>query len=214
MKVSGAARVSFFVRPHSRMWTCEKCQCEVEDNYFACWKCSTPKPGVGDGIEWFETEDPAVLVIPQSFLSSWLGAEPFAPGVPSQDWERAAAVSGWLGAIRVGSGQALVLNDLPTNAGFSERDGTLSILRWLCADSANDLLALVESGACPSEAAAPVSFVHPGGALCLIGAGDHGPELGYQPPVTELATGRYSVTSSILKKPRTEVLIHRFEHAV
>ena len=117
-----------------------------------------------------------------------------------------------IGTIVVGSGQALVLNDTPTNAGFFVRDGSLCILRWLCADSVNDLMALVESDSPPTDNPPPVSFIHPGGRLCLIGAGDSGSELEYQPSAMELAAGRYTVTTCIMKKPRTEVLIHRFDH--
>jgi hypothetical protein len=196
----------------TRMWICPKCNSEVEDDYFECWKCSSPKQGVDDRVAWFEAIDSVPLVIPESLLNDWHGAEPSAPGIPGQDLEGALAVDGWIGAIAVGSGQALVLNDTPTTAGFFVRDGSLCILRWLCADSVNDLLELVESDSPLADSSPPVSFTHLGGRLCLIGAGDCGSELEYQPSAMELAAGRYSVTTCIMKKPRTEVLIHRFDH--
>jgi hypothetical protein len=193
------------------MWICSKCNSEVEDNFFECWQCTAPKPGADDRVEWFESQDSALLVIPESLLHEWNGTEPSAPGVPSQDLARAFAIEGWIGAIPVGSGQALVLNDIPTNAAFFLREGSLCILRWLCADSANDLVALAESAASPTETSPSVSFIHHGGRLCLIGASDDGAELGYQPAVACLAAGRYSVTTCIMKQPQTEVLIHTFD---
>src|SRR6185503_833326 len=99
----------------------------------------------------------------------------------------------------------------PTNACFHKQGGRLCILRWLCGDSAADILSLVESQLPPSKTAVGVSFIHPGGSLCLIGASDYGPELGYQPLTTELAAGCYSVNSYFMKRLRTEILIHRFD---
>lgn len=194
------------------MWICKKCNSEVEDDYFECWKCSSPKPGLDDRVEWFTASDSVPLVIPESLLNDWRGAEPSSPGIASHDLERAFAVEGWIGVIEVGSGQALVLNDIPTNAAFFVRDGSVCILRWLCADSVNDLMALVESDVPVSEDSPPVAFTHPGGRLCLIGAADCGSELAYQPSAVGLDAGRYSVTTCRMKKPRTEVLIHRFNH--
>jgi O-acetyl-ADP-ribose deacetylase (regulator of RNase III) len=67
--------------------------------------------------------------------------------------------------------------------------------------------------------------VHPGGraqtqegspkaCLCLIGAADYGPDLGYQPLTAELAPGSYSVSTCYLEREETKVLIHRFAHVL
>jgi hypothetical protein len=194
------------------MWICEKCNSEVEDDYFECWKCSSLKPGVDERVEWFSPTYTVPLVIPEALLNDWRGAEPSAPGIPGQDIQRALAVDGWIGAIAVGSGQALVLNDEPTDASFFALDGSLRILRWLCADSVSDLLALVQSDLPPAESSLPISFIHPGGRLSLIDAADCGSELEYQPSATELPAGRYSVTTCIMKQPRTQVIVHRFDY--
>jgi hypothetical protein len=194
------------------MWICPKCSSEVENDYFECWKCSSVRPEVDDRVAWFEpTFSLPLLAVPESLLNYWRGSEPSTPGIPGQDLERALAVGDWIAAIVVGSGQALVLNGDPTNAGFFAHDGSLWILRWICADSVNELMALVESDSPPIDSSPPVSFVHPGGRLCLIEAANCGSELNYQPPAIELAAGRYSVTTGIMKKPRAEVLIHKFD---
>jgi hypothetical protein len=193
------------------MWNCTKCAAEVEENLFACWQCDAPKPGIDDRVEWFESGDSSLMVIPETLLHEWNGSDPSAPSEPSQDLERAFAIEGWIGTIPVGTDQALVLNDIPTNAAFFQRNGKLCILRWLCADNANDLVKLAESTVTPSETSPPVSFLHPGGNLCLIGVGDIGADLGYQPSVVNLAAGSYSVATCIIQETRTEVLIHQFD---
>jgi hypothetical protein len=141
------------------MWNCEKCHAEVEDDYFECWKCSAHKPGVESRVEWFDTVIPGrLLVLPKLLLQEWFGVETSTPGVLNPQLERAWAVEGWLGAIEVGCGQALVLNDIPMSAGFFERGGKLCILRWLCAESSKSLLELVESQVPAAETAPPVPF--------------------------------------------------------
>jgi len=197
------------------MWTCAKCQSEVEDDYFGCWNCSEPKPDIGGGVTWFSPKDndPVLLLIPESLITLWHGAGPGYGDVPAQDLERALAVRTWIEPIVVGSGQALVLAGYPTNAAFLNRTGTLYVLRWLFAYGEEDLLALVQSDLPTATIEAPVTFDHPGGRLCLIGVGEYGPELGYEPATSELAAGRYLVSTFTMKKPRTEVLVHRFDHA-
>lgn len=192
------------------MWVCKTCQSEVEDTFFACWNCSTPKPGTGEAIEWLTSESGLLLTIPQTLVGSWDGLNPSAPGVPSRDLERAFAVEGWITAVEVGSGQALVLSGCPTDAAFYKLDGKLCILRWLCGNSVQDILKLADSHASSTISESSITFVHPGGRLLLISAGDCGTELNYNPPAAELNAGHYLVRSFILKQPGTEVLLHCF----
>lgn len=194
------------------MWVCAKCQSEVEDNFFECWNCGTVAPQVDTRAEWFEAHDSLVIAIPKSLLPCWPGSEPSGPGVPSQELERVFAVKGWLGTVELEAGHVLVLGEESTATAFFEMEGTLCILRWQCAGSSKELLELVESEAPELEAEPPVFFDHPGGCLCLIGAGDPGQELAYKPPMAELSAGRYCVTSHVKQKPGTEVLIHRFQN--
>lgn len=52
-----------------------------------------------------------LLLVDQHFLSEW-------KGIDSDDYERACAVEGYCGRIRVGSGYGVILNDVPLATRF------------------------------------------------------------------------------------------------
>jgi hypothetical protein len=175
------------------------------------------KSGVQSGLRWFGGDE-LLLVIPESLLDCWEGIVPSIQGQPGKDFEQACKVDGVIGAVPVGSGQALVLTgDNITPAAFFEHDGILHVLRWQWAtESASeaDLVALVRSElASPFVTEPPVPFHHPGGALCLIDAAQPGEDLQTAPVAVEQAAGRYLVKTRLMTKPQAEVLVHRFDHA-
>ena len=164
------------------------------------------------GIEWFEPQSKTVAVIPSPLLCAWTGAESNEPGVPGKDWGRACETSGLIDSLTIGEGYGLILNEYPV-AAFTEKDGDLHLLRWVCADGESDILSLFNTAASPKTDDKIIKFIHPGGRLCMIDALDSGSELSYQPLTTELPPGKYAIESYTLKASKAELIVHRFRRA-
>src|SRR5438874_2615230 len=72
-------------------------------------------------LHWIVTAGGPQLVLPERYAAAWEGCSTPSggrvveatfrcdPGGPATDYDRASSVAGWIGAIPVGRGQALVL---------------------------------------------------------------------------------------------------------
>ena len=83
-----------------------------------------------------------MILIPQSVLSEWHGASLETPMV-GDDYQRACAISNYLGEIRVGGGTGLVLGDTPDRTTVIESELGPALLRWGSADSEEAMLEAV-----------------------------------------------------------------------
>lgn len=85
---------------------------------------------------WVESAGGPLLVVEQTALLDWAGAE--------EDYERACAVDDVVGAIRVGdAAQALVMGDEPAGTTFIPALGVF--VRWLYGEDGTDVVAAVEA---------------------------------------------------------------------
>ncbi|MGI5507600.1 Imm21 family immunity protein [Streptomyces sp. CA-106131] len=89
-------------------------------------------PGV---VEWVESSGGPLVVIPESALPSWLGAD---SDEHRADYESACEVDDWIGLISVGQEFGLVLGGEPASTAFLPQHGLF--VRWCAAESEAEFL--------------------------------------------------------------------------
>lgn len=77
-----------------------------------------------------------LIVVPEQELAVWRGAD-------EDDYGRACDVDGYIGLVRVGGSDALVLGDDPASTAYLPAHG--AFVRWCAADSEADVLDGVEA---------------------------------------------------------------------
>ena len=109
-----------------------------------------------DSIEWVGTGGGPLIVIPAEIAHHWRGDEAIWPptGDLSLIWEtvrknsdygRACNVDGYLGVLEVGPGMCLVLGDEPMQTTMLPTEGGCLIVRWMYAESEEDVLSAARS---------------------------------------------------------------------
>ena len=174
-------------------------------------------------LPWHDTLGGPHLVIPQEYAAFWEGGQVPSRGriveatirynsdEPATDYDRACSVKGWLGAVGVGSGQALVLSgDLMSATYYQPQGGRHFILRWMYADSETELLDFFHDKIGSLERTSQVEFRHPGGVLFLMDSVDT--PMRWLRPHREftLPRGQFLVRTSFLKGEETALVIHEF----
>lgn len=173
-------------------------------------------------LHWMSTEGGPHLVLPEKYASAWEGwASPSGgrvveaifrcnPDGPATDYDRACSVSGWLGVIPVGQGQALVLSGDDTQATYYRtRRGQHFLLRWLYAPSETELLDYFQDvwSGLPIEAESV--FCHPGGKVLLMDSADVPGRWLVQPSEFILPRGRYRVLTSHSESKEIYFIAHQ-----
>jgi len=84
-------------------------------------------------MQWIDTEGGPLIAMERRLLPAWRGAIGFP--APGTDYSRACDVGGYVGAIPVGQGSALVLGDEPMATAWwpDDRWGEGLIVRWMYA---------------------------------------------------------------------------------
>jgi hypothetical protein len=174
-------------------------------------------------LAWVNTTGGPHLVIPARYAADWEGC--FAPAAgrtieatfrfnpdgPATDYDRACDVSGWLGVIPVGRGQALVLTGDRTPAAYYRWGRKHFLLRWLYAESETAVLDhFHDVQAClPVEDEA--AFRHPGGKVFLMDSTDLPGRWLVQHTEFELPRACYRVLTSHSQTEETYIIVHRLQ---
>ncbi|MBF6164921.1 hypothetical protein IU486_09065 [Streptomyces gardneri] len=91
-------------------------------------------------FEWVESAGGPLLIAPESEFGHWGGASGRdGPVETCGDYGRACSVEGYIGLVRIGSQQALVLADEPDRTTYLPAERMF--LRWAGADSEEELVA-------------------------------------------------------------------------
>jgi hypothetical protein len=163
------------------------------------------------------------LVIPARYAPAWEGSDApsegriveatfrYDPKGPATDYDRACDVSGWLGVIPVGRGQALVLSGDKTSAAYYHWRRGHYLLRWLYADSETELLDHFHDVHAQLPVEEEAMFRHPGGLVYLMSATDLPGR--WLLPHTELSLprGRYRVWTSHSETEKMYIIIHKLK---
>ena len=97
-------------------------------------------------MDWIETGGGPLLLAPASQLEHWAGGPDDDDG-PVETWGdygRACSVEGYIGLVKVGALDGLVLGDEPATTTYLPEERLL--VRWAAADSAAELVAAAKRG--------------------------------------------------------------------
>ncbi|MEU0786466.1 Imm21 family immunity protein [Streptomyces sp. NPDC006173] len=108
------------------------------------------------GLSWVSSMGGPLITLPESCVNAWGGCTESGSVLGEDngcdDYDRACAVDGWAGVIAVGEGPAtaLVLADEPAKTRFMPEG--LLFVRWLAADSEEQLLTAAQAVLAAPEA--------------------------------------------------------------
>src|SRR4051812_20544359 len=100
-------------------------------------------------LAWLFSDGGPLLLLQEELLPHWGGSDPLTGGsgayggpsvtsgrAPASDYDRACAVQGYLGLMRVGPGEGLVLGDEPMQTAWWRSAGqdADTLIRWQWAD--------------------------------------------------------------------------------
>ncbi|GAX53986.1 Imm21 family immunity protein [Streptomyces olivochromogenes] len=156
-------------------------------------------------IDWIESGGGPLIVIPEESLSAWRGAD----GEDWKDYDRACAVDGHVGLIAVGQSHALVLGFDPASTAFLPNPG--AFVRWIAADSEEELLDSVEGALASVVWEETVTWDVPGPVVLLDSACPGGGVHEDERLRVEMAAGRYRVQAAeVTPAPRTTLCLVQF----
>lgn len=177
------------------------------------------------GLDWIGTYGGPMVVLHAATADAWDGAaDDRLAGDDVADWgdyRRACGVEGYHGIVEYGpSGahRALVLGDEPLDSAFlAERR---CIVRWCCADSEAQLLAMVEDQLPTAPWESDLDWEVPSGGLVMIDAvcpiGDYAPggSAERNPVVIDLPPGQCHVEAArvVNADGSAEAVVHRFTY--
>jgi hypothetical protein len=172
-------------------------------------------------LQWVSTAGGPHLVLPEKCARAWEGwLAPSGGRVveatfrcnaegPATDYDRACSVSGWLGVIPVGKGQALVLSGDDTQAAYyRSRRGQHFLLRWLYAPSETELLDHFHDVWQTLPVEEEKAFNHLGGKVFLMDSGDVPERWLVQPSEFVLPRARYRVMTSHSESDEVYIIVH------
>ncbi|MFB7380629.1 Imm21 family immunity protein [Kitasatospora purpeofusca] len=97
--------------------------------------------GEPGAVAWVESLGGPFVVLPEVVLEAWSGSA--GNGDAGDDYDRACAVEGFIGLLRVGSAEGLVLGDEPASTAYLPAQGVF--VRWSAADSEEAMLGSVDA---------------------------------------------------------------------
>lgn len=176
-------------------------------------------------LRWVYSEGGPLLLLDERSLDSWGGVvdriegprreKSYSPGGEPTDYDRACAVSGYLGRIPVGAGEAMVLGDMPmqtTWVSWSSVGGGM-LARWMFAESDADFLRWLQL--IPEAIFRPeFQFSVEGSPLVLFDSAFAGRNVKQRPEEylsIELEPGTYEIETAVYQPDaRTSMVVHRF----
>jgi Immunity protein 21 len=177
-------------------------------------------------LSWICSEGGPLLLLYEGSLDKWGGVidqiegpqieKSYSPSGKRTDYDRACAVSGYLGKIRVGLGEALVLDDMPMQTTWVPResaDGGM-LARWMFSESDAEFvhwLRVIPDAIFRTE----VQFSVEGSPLVLFDSAFAGRNVRKRPDdylIIELRPGLYAVKTGVYQPDtRTSIVVHRLE---
>lgn len=104
-------------------------------------------------INWICSAGGPLIVAPAEIAPYWRGVEGWSPsevqrcraGESVSDYARACDIDGYLGTLKVGPGEALILGDEPMQTAFIPHPGGGTFVRWMYAENEGSVLQAPES---------------------------------------------------------------------
>ncbi len=161
-------------------------------------------------LTWTHSAGGPLALAALDLIKLWEGV---GAGTGESDYNRACAVKGYLGPLRLHGGEYLILGDEPLMSALLLSETGLTVVRWNYCDShelAADVLMSLP-GSLPAFEPA-VGFEVPTPGLGLFDAADSGIAVAGKTPEARLAAGRYLVSTEKYEKANQySFRIHRFK---
>ena|SRR5437868_2730474 len=160
-------------------------------------------------MNWIESAGGPLILIPRAALGQWGGASLQTPMV-GDDYERACAISDYVGKINLGNSVALVLGDTPDSTTVLETELGTALLRWRYADSEEQVLDSVRTKLKKAGTIQDLDYEVQESDHVLIDSAWSGTDFEDSLEV-RLDVGAYRVCTRKHTEPRVEFLAHVFE---
>ncbi|MFF7586499.1 Imm21 family immunity protein [Kitasatospora purpeofusca] len=155
-------------------------------------------------VTWVESLGGPFVVLPEVALEAWSGSA--GNDDADDDYDRACAVEGFTGLLRVGSAEGLVLGDEPASTAYLPAQGVF--VRWSAAESEEAMLGSVDAAMRAARWEPELSWRVPGPVL-LFDAAWTGEEARRQDHVrVDLEAGSYGVRAAYVEPcPQTALTL-------
>ncbi|WP_432053600.1 immunity 21 family protein [Streptomyces sp. bgisy022] len=159
--------------------------------------------------QWVESGGGPLVAVPEAVLPFWTGAD---GEEAASDYDRACDVDGPVGLLPVGDGAALVLGDEPAATAYLLEHRTL--VRWIAADTEDDLLACVPAALETADWEPGVRWRVPGPVLLFDAAWPGSRSAGTDHLRIPLPPGPYTVRAAQVRPgPETWLTLVRLSGA-
>ncbi|MEU3950002.1 immunity 21 family protein [Streptomyces sp. NPDC029526] len=158
---------------------------------------------------WVESGGGPLVAVPEAVLPFWTGAD---GEEAASDYDRACEVDDSVGLLPVGDGAALVLGDEPAATAYLPEHRTL--VRWVAADTEDDLLARVPAALETADWEPGVHWRVPGPVLLFDAAWPGSRSAGTDHLRLTLPPGPYTVHAAQVRPgPETWLTLVRLSEA-
>lgn len=175
--------------------------------------------------QWIDCNSPLLLVA-KEHLSAWQGIDVPSNGRkvvaqfrsnrggPATDYDRACDVDDYVGVIDVGNGKGIVLGDEPLmTTSEPVSDGGL-LIRWVYAESENELIAAVDKLPAEAYEDSGISFIVDGPSLVLFAASEPGDVQIFSRIEINISPGYYRVSTGKYEDDKTSFISHRLRRVL
>lgn len=168
-------------------------------------------------LEWIDSNGGPLILLSREFLTGWSGADPQEPRddkvqtVQETDYDRAGAISGYIGLLPVGRGQGVVFWGEPMPTAWVPLTTTMGVfVRWSYGEEQTDVIGYVKHIEERIWASSGLAFMVGRQPLCLFDAAWPGQEVSEYLTIP-LDEGAYAIDTGIARPGNhTELVIHRF----
>ncbi|MFF2146717.1 Imm21 family immunity protein [Kitasatospora sp. NPDC058190] len=151
--------------------------------------------GEPGAVTWVESLGGPLIVVPEVVLETWSGSA--GNGDAVDDYDRACAVEGHIGLVRVGSAEGLVLGDEPASTAYLPARGVF--VRWSAAESEEAMLGRVDAAMRAASWEPELTWQVPG-PVVLFDSAWAGEECRQQDHVrVDLDAGAYAVRAAYVE---------------
>jgi hypothetical protein len=168
-------------------------------------------------LGWIDSDGGPLILLSRELLTAWSGTDPQVPGddaaqaVQEADYDRAGAVSGYIGLLPVAQGQGVVFGGEPLSTAWVPLTTTGGVfVRWSYGEEQTDVIGHVKHIEERIWESSGLTFMVGRQPLCLFDAAWPGQEVPEYLTIT-LDEGTYAIDTGIARPDnQTELVVHRF----
>lgn len=168
-------------------------------------------------LEWIDSNGGPLILLSRELLTAWSGSDPREPGddevqsLQETDYDRAGAVSGYIGLLAVDEGKGVIFWGEPMSTAWVPLTSTAGIfVQWSYGEEQTDVIGHVHRFEERRWESSGLTFVVGRQPLYLFDASWPGREVPEHLTIT-LDEGTYAIDTGIIRPDsKTELVVHRF----